>query len=234
MNDALSIYLDESGDLGFNFDNKGTPRYFVISLLVCKNRTTIELFKDAIRKTLKNKIGTKKSNSRELKGNDSTLLVKQYFYRQIESSKDWHVYAIVLDKHKYKHKINLLPREYEIYNSLSKKIITETGLEKIKSRFLLVADKRSKHQTTEFNKALFDYLDSILPTNVLRNIVHEDSSKDALLQSVDLFCWGIWKFYEHQDDSWISVFKNRLTLIESDNFLKSEKRRSLKSVVLTF
>lgn len=37
MSDSQSFYLDESGDLGFNFENKGTPRYFSITVLACEN-----------------------------------------------------------------------------------------------------------------------------------------------------------------------------------------------------
>jgi hypothetical protein len=31
----LIIYLDESGDLGFDFNQKNTSRYLIIGLLVC-------------------------------------------------------------------------------------------------------------------------------------------------------------------------------------------------------
>lgn len=36
MSDHLIIYLDESGELGFDFTKKGTNQFFVIGLLVCK------------------------------------------------------------------------------------------------------------------------------------------------------------------------------------------------------
>ena len=33
----MFIFLDESGDLGFDFDKAKTSRYFVITLLVCND-----------------------------------------------------------------------------------------------------------------------------------------------------------------------------------------------------
>ena len=54
--ELVTIYLDESGDLGFDFNNKGTPRYFIITLLVCRNKKTVEHVKNAVKKTLKNKL----------------------------------------------------------------------------------------------------------------------------------------------------------------------------------
>ena len=36
------IFLDESGDLGFNFKNRKTSRFFVITALFVKNRASIE------------------------------------------------------------------------------------------------------------------------------------------------------------------------------------------------
>lgn len=38
----ISIYLDESGDLGFDFSNNGTPKYFVITLLYCRNSAVVD------------------------------------------------------------------------------------------------------------------------------------------------------------------------------------------------
>lgn len=35
----MIIYLDESGDLGFDFTNKKPSKKFVIILLVCKDKS---------------------------------------------------------------------------------------------------------------------------------------------------------------------------------------------------
>lgn len=40
MSEHLMVYLDESGDLGFDFANKKSSRYFVIALLICLDHET--------------------------------------------------------------------------------------------------------------------------------------------------------------------------------------------------
>ncbi len=234
MNEIISIYLDESGDLGFNFANKGTPRYFSIGLLVCKNKYAVDEFKKAVRKTLKHKVSPKTAGSLELKGTDTTLSAKKYFYNQVESSKDWHVYGVVLDKHKLKSKTKSLPHENIIYNCLSMEILAHVNLADTTGNILLVADKKkNKHEASEFNKYISNQLISMIPSGISCDISHQDSHQNPMLQSVDLFCWGMQKYYEHQDNSWLSIFESRLTLIES-NYSGAEKRRSLQGVTLAF
>lgn len=48
----MFIFLDESGDLGFNFANKTSSHYFVITLLICHDKGTVDPFHSAIKKTL--------------------------------------------------------------------------------------------------------------------------------------------------------------------------------------
>ncbi len=60
----MIIYLDESGDLGFDFVNKKPSQKFVITLLVCRNKGAVDAFKGAVRRTLKNKLNHKKKNKR--------------------------------------------------------------------------------------------------------------------------------------------------------------------------
>ncbi len=49
----MLIYLDESGDLGFDFNKPKTSEKFVIALLACDNTVTIRHFRKAVRRTLK-------------------------------------------------------------------------------------------------------------------------------------------------------------------------------------
>lgn len=36
------IFMDESGDLGFDFSRPGTSRYFLVTFLFCRNKRPIE------------------------------------------------------------------------------------------------------------------------------------------------------------------------------------------------
>lgn len=224
MNDSLFIYLDESGDLGFNFENKGTPRYFIITLLGCHNELTVNKIKSAVRRTIKNKLKTRKSNIHELKGTNTTLSVKEYFYNQIDQSKDWHLYGIILDKHKLKDRLPFLPPEHRLYNYLSREVLKQVELKNLGSNLLLVVDKRKgKRGINEFNKYLSNHLEAILPLSVTYDISHEQSHENPTLQAADIFCWGIRRYYEHKDDAWLSVYRERLTLVEIDQLVDIKK-----------
>lgn len=56
----MFIYLDESGDLGFDFNKRKTTKKFVITLLVCTSETARKEFTKAVRRALKNKLNRKK------------------------------------------------------------------------------------------------------------------------------------------------------------------------------
>ena len=36
------IYLDESGDLSFDFTKKGTPKFFIITVLISENKVLLD------------------------------------------------------------------------------------------------------------------------------------------------------------------------------------------------
>ena len=96
----MIIYLDESGDLGFDFENKQPSQKFVITLLVCHSKEAVDAFKTAVKRTLKNKLNHKKANQRyieELHGVGLVLSNKEYFYRQVKSM-DWCIYTVALNK----------------------------------------------------------------------------------------------------------------------------------------
>ena len=97
----MYVFLDESGDLGFDF-TKNPSKYFAITLLVCHNRPTFFSFKSAIKRTVLTKFNQKniKTPVSELKGSNTTLSIKQYFYKQLLKfpNQDWEIYSIFLNK----------------------------------------------------------------------------------------------------------------------------------------
>jgi hypothetical protein len=82
----LYLYLDESGDLGFDFVNKKPSKYFVVTILVVKGHEANRRLINGVKKTLRRKLNPKNKRKRivsELKGTKTTIEVKEYFYRQV-------------------------------------------------------------------------------------------------------------------------------------------------------
>jgi len=89
------LYLDESGDLGFDFVNKKPSKFFTVTILALgsieANRKLVKAVKVVLRRKLNPK-GKRKRLVFELKGTGTTLEVKKYFYKQAKEIKFCDVY----------------------------------------------------------------------------------------------------------------------------------------------
>lgn len=96
----LYIFLDESGDLGFDFEKQSTTDFFVVTLLLVRGAANRKAIDKGTERTLKNKINVSKQKKKvqnELKGVRTSLKVKEYFYRQVRSA-EFQIFTIVLNK----------------------------------------------------------------------------------------------------------------------------------------
>ena len=48
----MHIYLDESGDLGFEFNDRSPSSHFIITLLVCDSSESVKAIKKSVEKTI--------------------------------------------------------------------------------------------------------------------------------------------------------------------------------------
>jgi hypothetical protein len=209
----MIIYLDESGDLGFDFNGKSPSRKFVITLLVCNGQEVSRGFKKAVRRTIKNKLNRKKSNRRivqELKGTQTTITVKKYFYGQCPDD-GWRIYTIALNKKRVNDKLQTAVGKKKLYNFLARLLLEKVDLTAPGSAVTLVIDKsKNKDEIADFNNYVANQLDALLPLDVPLNIYHERSHENPGLQSVDLFCWGIFRKHEKRDYQWYNEFSAKI------------------------
>lgn len=209
----MFIFLDESGDLGFDFVNKKPSQKFVITLLVCENKKVVTDFKTAVRKTLKNKINHRKKNKRiveELHATSDSISTKQYFLKKVKCQ-DWKIYAVVLNKRRvYDYLTNRGSRK-KLYNFLANFILRQIDLSDVGPVVTLVVDKsKNKSEIVDFNQYLANQFEARLPLNIPLVISHEDSRTSAGLQAVDSFCWGVYRKYEHGDLAWYHYFADKV------------------------
>ena len=209
----MIIYLDESGDLGFDFNKPRTSRKFVITLLVCDGKNAIDSFRKAVRRSLKNKLNRNKSGSRivqELKGTKTSLEIKKYFYRNL-SPKGWRLYTVVLNKQRVYEKLQKPQAKKKLYNFLAHFIIEKIDLKNAGTSVTLILDRcKNKEEIRDFNNYIENQLEAVLPLNIPLNIYHERSHENAGLQAVDLFSWGIFKKYEKGEYDWYTVYRNAI------------------------
>jgi len=210
----MFIYLDESGDLGFDYSKKKTTKKFVITLLVCHSNTARREFGKAVRRTLKNKLNRSKSKSRcieELKGTNTTLKIKKYFLRNIKSD-DWSIYTLALNKSRVEANLKTKIGKKKLYNFLSRFLLEKLPLSTVERNVVMVVDRsKNKKETKDFNQYLFNQVEALLPLNTAFDIYHLISVESAELQAADLFCWGIFRKYERDDVKWYDMFKDKIS-----------------------
>lgn len=147
------LYLDESGDLGFDFVNKKPSKFFTVAILAVNSVENNRKLIKGVKVTLRRKLNPKKHRRRivqELKGKDTTFEVKQYFYKQI-SRVAFEIYAMTLNKKRVYDR--LTKEKPRVYNFIARQVIDKITFEQNKAkRVELVIDKsKSKPEIEEFN-----------------------------------------------------------------------------------
>lgn len=218
IENRMFIYLDESGDLGFDWNKAGTSRYFTITLLVCDSVAVMQEFQTAVKRTLRRKINTKKKKKprvQELKGTNTTLEVKRYFYRQAPKE-GWGIYSVTIDKQRV---IRQSIDKQRLYNVLVRFLAERLPLETVTQGHVnLIVDKcKNKAEIEDFDTYLLNHLQSRLPLQTRLYISHESSHNRTGLQAVDLFCWGIFRERVMGESEWFREFSAAIRCNETYN-----------------
>lgn len=210
----MIIFLDESGDLGFDFSKTGTSQKFVVALLICNSSDVQTGFRKAVRRTLKNKLNNKKKNSRivhELKGTNTSFPIKRYYYRNLPDS-GWTLCAVALNKTRVNSNLQTKTGKQKLYNFLARFIIEHVQLRNETVAVTLVVDRsKNKKEIKDFNQYIENQLQAVLPLNVPLNVYHERSHENPGLQAIDLFCWGIFRKYERGDVEWYNLYRDKIS-----------------------
>ena len=164
-----------------------------------------------MKKTLKRKLNPKGKHRRmvkELKANATSFEVKEYFFRQLSGVR-FGLYALTLNKDRLYPELQ--KQKDRIYNYLARLILDQLPLENASDAVNLVLDQRkNRRERQEFNDYIKRELASRLPPGVRLRITHEDSVNNHCLQAVDLFCWGIFRKYEREDNLWFDLFQGKV------------------------
>jgi len=208
---VLYLYLDESGDLGFDFVNKKPSKYFVVTILVVKGYEANRRLINGVKKTLRRKLNPKNKRKRivsELKGTKTTIEVKEYFYQQVRDL-DLAVYAIILNKRRVYP--SLIKQKSRVYNFVARTVLDQIPYGNAEQKVELTIDKsKSKPEIMEFNEYIYRQLESKIDPAVPLNIYHVNSIENCALQAVDLFSYAIFEKYERRRDQWYKIVNEKI------------------------
>jgi hypothetical protein len=210
-----NLYLDESGDLGFDFVNKKPSNFFTVTVVAVSDIKRNRKLLKAVKKTLQRKLNPRKNRTRhvaELKGSSLTHEIKVYFFKQVENVQ-FGVYSITLNKRKvYK---SLMEDKERVYNYIARLVLDKIPFEKAVNRISLTIDKsKGRKEIIEFNQYIIRQLKGRIDPKVPMNIEHKKSHEHAGIQIADVFGWGVYRKYEKKDDLWYNIFKEKIRFDE--------------------
>jgi len=205
------LYLDESGDLGFDFVNTKPSEFFTICILATSHRSSDIAFGRSVKRTLRRKLNPPSRRKRlvdELKGTSTEQPVKEYAWRQIQD-KTFGIYSITLNKRRVYPQ--LAEQKQRVYNYVARLVIDQIPFERAEGGVKLVIDRsKGKKGVWEFNQYVERQLQGRIDPDVPLEILHEDSRRWPGLQWADLFAWGLFRKYERRDTEWYTVFQGKV------------------------
>lgn len=207
----LHLFLDESGDLGLDFEQTRPSRFLTIAILATSQTATMRAIENAVRKTLRRKVNSKKKCEQELKGTATDIAVKRHFYQQIEQCR-FGIYAITLDKSQVGTALRGdAASKSRLYNFLAHQVLDQIPFEDAQGSVQLIVDKsKGRREIREFNDHALTQVQARIDPRVNISIFHRDSCADRCLSAIDLFCWGIHRKHEWNDEEWYSCYKNKI------------------------
>ncbi len=207
----LFLYLDESGDLGFDFITKKPSKFFVVTILAVQGQDDNRQIINGVKKTLKRKLNPRGRRNRivqELKGTGTTFEIKKYFYDRVKDI-DFKIYTIVLNKRRvYK---DLAGKKNRLYNYIARLLLEQIPFEEATVKVDLIIDKsKGKPEILNFNTYIQSQLEARINPLVSLCINHIDSRDNGGIQAVDLFSYGVFEAYERRKWGWFNVFGEKV------------------------
>jgi len=202
------IFMDESGDLGFNFDKKKTSKFFVITFLFVKEKIPIEkIVKKIFHEFSKQELKFHPSMLHCFKEKPKT---RQKVLKLLVS-KDVNIITIYLNKKKVY--TTLHNEKHVLYNYVANILLDRVYTKKlipIDMPIFLIASRR---ETNKFLNTNFkNYIANQLQKNHNPKIVIEikPPHEEKGLQVVDFVCWSIFRKHEHGDESYYNLIKQKI------------------------
>ena len=198
------IFLDESGDLGFDFTKSRTSKFFIITVLFANNKRPVEKVVKDIHRGLRKKYRMK---SGVLHAAREEEITNSRFCKRL-SVKAVKLMTICLNKSRVH--TRLQDEKSVLYNYVANILldrIMSRKLIEIKSKIELIASRR---ETNKFlNENFKNYLNQQIRSNHKVNLEvkiktpHEEKS----LQAVDVASWAIFRKYEYGDSKFYDLLK---------------------------
>jgi hypothetical protein len=207
------IFLDESGDLGFQ-KGKKTSEYFVITILACEDKKLIERAVKKIHHSLRKKVKRLSGGIlhcyKEKPATRKKMLARLHVL-------PLSIMVICLNKKRVYTDLRL--QGHFLYNYVVNILLDRIFNKKLLSthgKITLIASKRETNKFLNENFCL--YLKNQVKQNhkISLDVQICTPTEEKGLQAVDFVCWSMFRKYENKDMAWYQLFKN---LVIEENML---------------
>jgi hypothetical protein len=195
----MFVYLDESGDSGFKFD-RGSTRYFVITLLLVDDQIPIQVAIEELRREL----GFAPAD--EFKFSHSAEDVRFAFLRRLNRQR-FSVRALVIDKTQMTQP-HMRQRD-TFYNFLVQLILRHDNGAIRDATLVLDESVKSKRRQDQLAAYLRHTLNANPDSPRVRAIVHHTSHTDNLLQAADMVSGAIYARYHRGNDAYLRIIRSK-------------------------
>jgi hypothetical protein len=202
------IFMDESGDLGFDFRRKKTSKYFVVTFMFVNQKKPVEkivkkLFREFAQIGKMHHPGTLHCNKEAV--NTRLKVLKLLAFQNIR------LLSIYLNKHKVYTKLQ--DEKQILYNYITNILLDRIYIKKLiplDQPIYLIASRRETNRF--FNENFKRYLSSkIYPNQKLRiDISIKSPTEEKCLQVVDFASWAIYRKYECSDEKYWRIIKEKI------------------------
>ena len=197
------VFLDESGDLGFQ---KKSSKWFILTIILTNNHRKIEKCVKKIHRGLKKKY----KRVGELHAYHSDTVTKRRILHALAGVQDLKVLCVILNKKKVY--IDLQNQKNYLYNYTANILIdrlVNKNILKSNDKIKIFIDQR------ETNKFLKENFENYLRNNLTKfsdnfEIKVKPSYTEKCLQAADFISWAIFRKYEINDYEYYEVIKNKI------------------------
>ena len=201
------IFMDESGDLGFNEQKEKTSKNFIIAFLFSQNKNILDKIVKKVFNALPQNIKKKHLGTFHCYKEQPKVRLK--LLSLLKDKKDISIMIIRLNKGNvwtdlrqeksilYNYVVNIL-----LNRVFSKKLIP------IKDKIVFIQSQRETNKLLNLN--FKQYISQQVKKNHGVELVVEIKrpSEEKALQIVDFVSWGVFRKYEHNDDTYYNIIKD--------------------------
>jgi hypothetical protein len=200
------IFLDESGDLGFDFSKKHTSKYFIITLLMVSDQK--RAVEKVVRKTHAEVTRPTKRKISVLHATKEKPITRQRLLKRL-TEKDCAIMTIYIQKDRVY--TRLQDQKQMLYN-----YVTNILLDRIYRKRILQHTERveliaSQRETSAFLNANFcEYVRSSVKKahGGILDVVIRTPKEEKCLQAVDFASWAIFRKYEYGNERYYNNIKH--------------------------